>query len=97
MGTLVTETNHLLHGIRIPKVEPGDRYIELEIDSLNLNPGRYTFSLWITGADSGKPVYDGDARAVLEVEAADVYKSGRMLDARAGLVYFPQRWRLLPS
>jgi lipopolysaccharide transport system ATP-binding protein len=95
MGTLVTETNHLLHGIHIPVVQPGDRHIELEIDSLNLNPGRYTLSLWITGTDGGKPIYDGDVRAILEVEAADVYKSGRMLDARAGLVYFPQRWRVL--
>jgi len=93
MGTLITETNHLLHGIHIPKVEFGDGYIELEIDSLNLVPGRYSFSLWITGQPS-KIVYDGDVRASLEVEVADVYNSGRMLDSRYGLVYFPQRWKV---
>src|SRR6266705_3229523 len=94
MGTLITETNHLLHGIHIPKVEPGDGYIELEIDSLNLISGQYSFSLWITG-QSSKTVYDGDVRAALEVEVADVYRSGRMLDSRHGLVYFPQRWRVM--
>ena len=91
MGTLITETNHLLHGIHIPKVGPGDGYIDLEIESLNLIPGRYSFSLWITG-QSGNPVYDGDVRATLEVDVSDVYKSGRTLDSRHGIVYFPQRW-----
>jgi lipopolysaccharide transport system ATP-binding protein len=91
MGTLITETNHLLHGIHIPKVEPGDGYVELEIDSLNLVPGRYSFSLWIAGEGT---VCDGDVRASLEVEIADVYGSGKMLDGRHGLVYFPQRWKV---
>jgi lipopolysaccharide transport system ATP-binding protein len=91
MGTLITETSHRLNGILIPKVEPGDGYIDVEIDSLNVVPGQYQFSLWITGA-GGAPVYDGDVRARLEVAVTDVYKSGRMLDSRHGLVYFPQRW-----
>jgi len=93
MGTLITETSHLLHGIHIPKVEPGDGYIELEIDTLNLVPGRYSLSLWIT-APSGNPIYDGDVRASLDVEVTDVYGSGRILDSRFGLVYFPQRWKV---
>lgn len=93
MGTLITECGHWMHGIHIPKVEPGDGYIELEIDSLNLVPGQYAFSLWITG-QSGKTVYDGDVRVSLEVEVSDVYKSGRMLDSRYGLVFFPQRWKI---
>jgi len=94
MGTLITECAHWMHGIHIPKVEPGDGHIELEIDSLNLVSGQYSFSLWITG-QGGKPVYDGDVRASLDVEVADVYGSGRMLDSRHGLVYFPQRWRVI--
>jgi lipopolysaccharide transport system ATP-binding protein len=91
MGTLITETYHRLLGVHIPKVEPGDGYIDVEIESLNLVPGQYALSLWIT-APGGAPVYDGDVRASLEVEVADVYRSGRMLDSRSGLVYFPQRW-----
>ena len=91
LGTLITETNHILNGIHIPKVGPGDGHIDLEIASLNLIPGQYHLSLWITGQE-GNPVYDGDVRASLEIEASDVYRSGRMLDSRFGLVYFPQRW-----
>jgi hypothetical protein len=96
MGTLITETSHWLNGILIPKVGPGDGYIDVEIESLNLIPGRYEFSLWITGL-SGQPVYDGDVPASLEVEATDVYRSGRTLDSRYGLVYFPQRWIIPPQ
>ena len=93
MGTLITECGHWMHGIHIPKVGPGDGYIDLEIDSLNLVPGQYSLSLWITG-QGGKPIYDGDVRASLDVEVSDVYKSGRMIDSRHGIVYFPQRWRV---
>ena len=62
MGTLITETSHRLTGVHIDKVGPGDGYIEVEIESLNLIPGRYHFSLWIT-APGGLPVYDGDVKA----------------------------------
>jgi len=92
MGTLVSETSAGLHGVHIPKVELGDACVEVEFDSLNLLPGRYHLSLWITDP-SGQLVYDGDVRAVLEVEAANVYRSGRMPESRQGIVYFPQRWR----
>ena len=82
-----------MHGFRISKVDPGDGYIDLEIESLTLLPGRYHLSLWIT-APGGRPVYDGDVQASLEIEASDVYRSGRMIDNRYGFVYFPQRWKV---
>ena len=94
MGTLITETRPCgCMGFDIPKVEPGDGYIDVEIDSLNLLPGQYSLSLWITDPE-GKPVYDGDVRAVLEVEPANLFQSGRTPDSRMGIVYFPQRWRV---
>ena len=93
LGTLVTESGHWMHGIHIPKVDPGEGHVDIEIDSLNLIPGPYTLSLWITGPE-GKPIYDGDVQATLEVEVADVYKSGRILDSRFGFVFFPQRWKV---
>ena len=93
LGTLITETGHWLSGLHIPQVPAGAGYIDAEIELLNLVPGKYSLSLWITGS-GGKPVYDGDVRAPLEVEVADVYRSGRILDSRFGLVYFPQRWRV---
>ena len=91
MGTLITETSTSLHRISISKLKPGEGYIDLEIDSLNLTPGKYNFSLWITGMD-GTPVYDGDVRAVLEIDVADVYHCGHTLSSRYGIAYFPQRW-----
>lgn len=93
MGTLVTETSTSRHQLNPPKIGPGDGSIDLEVDLLNLLPARYTLSLWITGMD-GTPVYDGDVRVALDVEASDVYGSGRMLDSRNGIVYFPQRWKM---
>jgi lipopolysaccharide transport system ATP-binding protein len=93
MGTLITECGHWMHGIRIAKVEQGDGYIDLEIEALNLLSGQYQFSLWITGPE-GKPIFDGDVKALLEVEGTDIYRSGRMFDNRFGFVYFPQRWKV---
>jgi lipopolysaccharide transport system ATP-binding protein len=91
MGTLITETGNVLDGIDIPEVGPEEGYVEVKIDSLNLLPARYYLSLWITEL-GGTPVYDGDVRAMLEIEAANVYRSGRMPDSRFGIVYFPLRW-----
>jgi hypothetical protein len=91
MGTLITDTSPWLHGVHIPEVRPGHGHIDLEFESLNLVPGHYAISLWIV-AVGGTPIFDGDVRASLEIEVADVYGSGRVLDHRYGLVYFPQRW-----
>jgi hypothetical protein len=93
LGTLITETGHYLHGLRIPEIEPGEGHIDLEIDVLNLVPGSYHLSLWAT-ATGGLPVYDGDVRAELTVEVAGVYPGGRELNKTLGIVYFPQRWRI---
>jgi hypothetical protein len=41
METLVAETGNLLHGVHVPKVKPGEGFIEVEIASLNLPPPRY--------------------------------------------------------
>jgi lipopolysaccharide transport system ATP-binding protein len=93
MGTLVTDTSTWHHSLDIPEIVPGDGYLDLEIDFLNLLPGRYDFSLWITGLSH--QVYDGiEHCARLEVELANVYRSGKSIDARSGIVYFPQKWNL---
>jgi len=91
MGTLITESGNVIHGVDVPRVEPGDGYIEVEIESLNLLPAQYYLSLWIT-EPGGKPIYDGDVRVVLEVEPANIYASGRTPTSRHGIAYFPQRW-----
>jgi lipopolysaccharide transport system ATP-binding protein len=91
MGTLVTETSAAHHGVSIPSIGPGDGHVDIEIDYLNLIAGRYALSFWVT-ASSGTTIYDGDVRATLEVEQADVYGSGRALDSRFGIVFYRQRW-----
>jgi lipopolysaccharide transport system ATP-binding protein len=91
MGTLITETAGDLHGVEIPRVESGDGYIEVEIESFNLLPAQYYLSLWITD-EPGSHVYDGDARTLLEVEPANIYASGWTPNSRQGIVFFPQRW-----
>ena len=94
MGTLVTETSTWHHGIAIPLLEPGEGYLDLEIGCLNLMPARYSMSLWITDM-TGTFVYDNIEHGVtLEVEKANIYQSGRDLDSRCGIVFFPQKWDL---
>jgi lipopolysaccharide transport system ATP-binding protein len=93
MGTLITETGNVIHGVDLPRVEPGAGHIDVEIESLNLLPGQYTISLWITELGGGS-VYDGDVRTVLEVEPANIYASGRTPTSRHGIAFFPQRWRV---
>ncbi len=102
MGTLVTDTSTWHHDIEIPLIPPGDGHIDLEIDCLNLLPARYSFSLWLTGmsrvphpAHPGTGIFDCvEHCARLEVELSNVYRSGRVLDSRHGIVYFPQKWNL---
>lgn len=94
MGTLVTETSTWHHSIGIPLLETGDGYLDLEIDCLNLMSGKYLMSLWLTDM-TGALVYDNLEHGIsLEIEKANIYRSGRDLDNRCGLVFFPQRWDL---
>ena len=94
MGTLVTETSTWHHGINIPLLEVGEGYLDLEIDCLNLMPAKYAVSLWATD-DSGAVVYDNvESGVTLEVEMANIYQSGKELDSRCGIVFFPQKWNL---
>lgn len=93
MGTLVTETSTWHHSLDIPFVPRGDGYVDLVIEMLNLLPGRYSFSLWLTGSSSS--VHDNvEHGAQIEVELANVYSSGKSLDSSLGIVYFPQHWKL---
>jgi len=95
MGTLVTESSTWHHGIHIPLLEVGEGHIDLEIDCLNLMPAKYALSLWATD-DSGMVVYDNvECGVTLEVETANIYQSGKDLDSRCGVVFFPQKWNLL--
>jgi hypothetical protein len=94
MGTLVTETSTWHHGIDLAVLKAGEGYLDLKITCLNLLPAKYTLSLWATD-DQGIVVYDNVEHGVtLEVDVANIYQSGRNLDSRCGIVFFPQKWDL---
>jgi lipopolysaccharide transport system ATP-binding protein len=91
---LVTETSTWHHGIYIDSLGPGDGYLDLEIPCLNLLPATYTLSLWATDMQ-GATVYDNIEHATtLEVQNANIYQSGRDIDSRCGIVFFPQKWNM---
>jgi lipopolysaccharide transport system ATP-binding protein len=94
LGTLVTDTGTWLHGLDIPLVPAGEGYLELEIDALNIMPGRYYLSLLLDSCVETR-IYDSLEHAVvLDIEEAPIYGQSRRIDSRFGLVFFPQRWRL---
>ena len=92
--TMVTEVGTSHHGIYIPTIEPGQGYVDLEIESLNLMAAKYKLSLWLTDMP-GQLVYDNIEHAVtFEVEGANLFQSGKAMDGRQGIVFFPQKWNL---
>jgi len=94
LGTLVTASSTWLHALEIPLVPVEEGYVDLEIDSLNLMPGRYYLSLKL-GSLFDQRVYDALEHAVyLDIEEAPIYGQSRRIDGGFGLVFFPQRWRL---
>jgi lipopolysaccharide transport system ATP-binding protein len=93
MGSLITLVSTWHTGYDIPMLEPGEGYIDLEIDCLNLMPSRYQGKIIIRSV--GKEPYDSLENCLpLDIETSDFYGSGRGIDRRYGLVCFPCRWKL---
>jgi lipopolysaccharide transport system ATP-binding protein len=93
LGTLVADINTFQHDVTLPRLARGEGHIDLEIDALNLLPGRYYLSPGI--ASGGGELQDHlDNCARLDVEPADIYNSGQVVDGRYGITFFSQRWRL---
>jgi lipopolysaccharide transport system ATP-binding protein len=95
LGTLVTSTSTWLHSLEIPPIQPGDGYVDVDIASLTLVPGRYNLSVWMSAGSYGSHKYDAiDHCMRLDVEASNFHGSGRTIDSGNGIVYFPQTWDL---
>ena len=93
MGTLITDTSTWHHGIDIPLLEPGNGHIDLEIGCLNLLPAKYHLSLWISGVNG--ILHDVVEHGLpLEVEMANIFGSGKVIDSRYGVMFLPQKWNL---
>ena len=67
--------------------------VELEIDMLNLLPGRFYLSLWASSVGSKR--YDRlDRCTIFDVESSDFYGSGRGIEGRWGVMFFPCSWKI---
>jgi lipopolysaccharide transport system ATP-binding protein len=91
-GTLVAASNNWLTGDRMPDSNPGKGCADFEIDCLYLLPGRYYLSLYLGRWGN---FYDVLKNCVsFDVEPSDYYGSGKGIDRRFGLMFFPSRWRI---
>src|SRR3954451_12278879 len=80
-------------GLDIPLTPVGPGEINLDIDFLNLMPETYNLGIW--AASNGGEWHDVlDHVMTLEVEPSDYFGSGRGIESRFGLIFFPCRWRL---
>ena len=91
LGLKLVGTNSWATGFDVPRVVPGDGYMDLEIDFLNFLPGRYYLSLWLGVKGNIQDVIQNCV--YMDVEPSDYYKTGRGMDARFGLVFLPCRWK----
>jgi lipopolysaccharide transport system ATP-binding protein len=92
-GLLVTDFSTWSTGRRISRLPPGEGSIEVEIPMLNLMPGQYSISLWLTrSVDVNYDIVENCA--VLEVEGSDFYGTGRGIDRHYGIMFLPCTWSL---
>lgn len=95
LGTLVSWVSTWLCAVEIPVLQPGDGFIDLSIDSLNLMPGRYFLS--VTLGAMGPVYYDSiDRCSILNVEEADFYQSGRT-SQNESFMLLPCHWEPVES
>jgi lipopolysaccharide transport system ATP-binding protein len=90
-GTLIAASNNWATGDEIPVAEVGEGFADFEIDNLYLQPGRYYLSLWLGKWNNQQDVLKNAIH--FDVEPADYYGSGRGIDAKFGLMFFPSRWK----
>jgi lipopolysaccharide transport system ATP-binding protein len=90
LGVLISDIHTWTTGQEIPLAPKGVGTIDLEIDSLNLMPSTYWLGVWVSSFHEWHDVLDNVAQ--INVEPSDFYGTGRGLESRFGLVFFPFRW-----
>jgi lipopolysaccharide transport system ATP-binding protein len=89
-GVLVTDAHTWATNQAVPLVRKGKGSVDVEIDFLNLMPGRYYLSVWAAKVDE---FHDELENAILlEIEPSDYYGTGRGIEARFGILFLPCRW-----
>lgn len=92
LGTLLTELNSWNTGFEILQLTPGSGTLELRINNLNLMPGQYPISIWIS--DGSTLIDVVDHCATLDIEASDFYQTGRGIERMYGVMFFHCSWEL---
>ena len=90
-GALLAASNNWATGNDIHLAEPGEGYADFEIDCLYLLPGRYYLSLWLGKWSNLHDVLKNSV--AFDVEPSDYYGTGRGIESKFGLMFFPSRWK----
>ncbi len=92
LGILMSEIHTDSTNQAVDLARKGKGCIDLEIDFLNLMPGTYYAGLFAAIWNEYQDWLENVAR--IEIEPSDYYGTGRGVEARCGLVFFPFRWKL---
>jgi hypothetical protein len=90
-GLLISDMSTWSLGLDTPHLGPGEGTIDIEIDFLNLMPGEFLLTLWWIQGDGSGPYDILENCMRFHVHPSDYYKSGRGIDSKFGLVFFPGR------
>jgi lipopolysaccharide transport system ATP-binding protein len=91
-GTMITRFSTFID-TNIPYLAVGDSFIDLDIESFNFQPGRYSISLCLK--TQGPTFYDVlEHCALFETEVSDYYGTGKGIHKYFGIVFLPSRWTL---
>ena len=91
-GARIATFGSSISGHYINKLLPGNGYVDIKIDSLNLMPDRHYFSFWIVGDSERKYFEHIPWCARLDVEFSNYFNSGKGIDKELGYVFFPCKW-----
>lgn len=95
LGVLLSDIHTWSTAQAVPMASKGHGSIDLEVASLNLMPGSYYLSAWVSSFNEWHDVVDNVAR--LDIEPSDFYGTGRGVESRFGLVFFPFCWKSLAA
>jgi lipopolysaccharide transport system ATP-binding protein len=91
LGVLVSELHTWSTNQVLDLARKGKGTVDLEIDFLNLMPGTYYAEVFTATWDEYQDRLENAVK--IDVEPSDYYGTGRGIEARFGLVFFPFRWK----
>jgi len=90
-GALLSDIHNWSTKQDVALAAKGQGSIDLELTFLNLMPGTYYLGLW-SASDYGVFHDILENVATIDVEASDFYGTGRGIESRFGIMFFPFRW-----